>query len=80
MTFISKPSMIRTIKQDHSGFHIVDGFITTPRAGFEISASCPKAYKDVIMQALEYGYLKPVAHVYGKELTMDAMRDTTWKK
>jgi hypothetical protein len=73
-------SNIRTVKHGDPKFTLVDGFVTCPRAGFEISASCPKAYKDVIMQALEYGYLKPVAHVYGKELTMDAMRDTTWKK
>lgn len=73
-------SNIRTVKHGDPKFTLVDGIVTCPRAGFEISASCPKAYKDVIMQALEYGYLKPVAHMYGKELTMDAMRDTTWKK
>lgn len=69
-------SNIRTIKQDDSRFTLIDGIVTAPRAGFKISQSCPKEYKYVIMQALEYGYLKPVAHVYGKELTMDAMRDS----
>jgi hypothetical protein len=67
-------SKIRTVRQGDPKFTLIDGVVTCPRAGFEISASCPEGYKSVIMQALEYGYLKPVAHVYGKELTMDAMR------
>lgn len=67
-------SKIKTIRQDDPKFMLQDLYVLCPRAGFEISQACPKAYRDVIMQALEYGYLKPVAHVYGKELTMDAMR------
>jgi hypothetical protein len=68
-------SKIRTIRKGDPKFTLNDGAVVCPRAGFEISASCPEGYKIVIMQALEYGYLKPVAHVYGKELTIDAMRD-----
>lgn len=73
-------SKIKTLRQDDPKFMIYDAFVMVPRAGFELSNTCPKAYKDVILQAIEYGYLKPVANVYGKELTMDAMRDTSWKK
>jgi hypothetical protein len=53
---------------------LTDGFVTCPRAGFEISQSCPAEYKSIFITAINAGWLKPVAHVYGKELTMDAMR------
>jgi len=53
---------------------ITDGFVTCPRAGFEISQSCPAEYKSIFVTAINAGWLKPVAHVYSKELTMDALR------
>jgi hypothetical protein len=80
MKITVRQSNIRTIKNNDPRFTLIDGVVTCPRAGFEISSTCPTAYKDVILQAIEYGYLKPVANVYGKELTMDALRDNTWKK
>ena len=67
-------SRIKTIRQDDPKFMLQDTFVLCPRAGFEISHTCPTAYKDVILQAIKYGYLMPVANVYGKELTMDALR------
>jgi hypothetical protein len=51
-----------------------DGLMICPRAGFEISEKCPTNYAKVLAECIEHGWLKPVAHVYGKELTMDAMR------
>lgn len=74
MKITQRRSKIRTIRYDDPKFTLVDGIVTCPRASFEISQTCPEEYKDVILQALRYGYLNPVAHVYGKELTMDAMR------
>jgi hypothetical protein len=80
MNITVKQTKIRTLRQGDPKFTLVDGVVVCPRAGFEISSTCPTDYKRIIMQALEYGYLKPVAHVYGKELTMDSLRDTAWKK
>jgi len=51
-----------------------DVLTTCPRAGFEISRGCPSAYRQIISECINNGWLKPVAHVYGKELTMDALR------
>jgi len=51
-----------------------DGLMICPRAGFEISEKCPTNYAKVLAECIKYGWLKPVAHVYGKELTMDALR------
>jgi hypothetical protein len=74
MNITQNKSKIKTIRQGDPKFTLVDGFVTCPRAGFEISERCPKEYREILMQALEYGYIKPVAHVYGKELTIDALR------
>jgi hypothetical protein len=74
MKFTSHQSNIRTIRQGDPKFTLTDKFVTCPRAGFEISEKCPTNYAKVLAECIEYGWLKPVAHVYGKELTMDAMR------
>jgi hypothetical protein len=65
---------IRTIQQDHPQFLLRSGNTICPRAGFQISDSCPPEYDTIIRQALLNGWIKPVAHVYGQELTMDLLR------
>lgn len=67
-------SKISTIKQDNPKFMLRDGMVVCPRAGFEISKSCPDEYKSIFITAINAGWIKPVAYVYGKELTMDALR------
>jgi len=70
----TRTTNIRTIRQGDSKFILTDGLVICPRAGFEISEKCPTNYAKVLAECIEYGWLKPVAHVYGKELTMDALR------
>jgi len=65
---------IKTIRQGDPKFMLQDHFVVCPRAGFEISQHCPREYKTIISECINNGWLKPVAHVYGKELTMDALR------
>ena len=74
MTYTVHQSQIRTIRQEDPSFMITDKFIMTPRAGFEINEKCPREYKMIIAECIDRGWIKPVAHVYGKELTMDALR------
>jgi hypothetical protein len=74
MNITVKKSNIRTIREDDPKFTLNDGIVTCPRAGFEISGKCPAEYRQILMQALKYGYIKPVAYVYGKEITMDSLR------
>lgn len=64
-THISK---VRTISRDDPRFLIKDKFTVTPRAGFEISRSCPSEYKSILQQAINAGWIKPVAHVTDREL------------
>ena len=53
---------------------LTDGFVISPRAGFEISDDCPYNHLQILQTCIDRGWIKPVAHVYGKELTMDALR------
>ncbi len=69
-----KKSKIQTVRQGDDKFMMQDGMTVCPRAGFEINQQCPREYKLIISECINNGWLKPVAHVYGKELTMDALR------
>ena len=74
MKISTRTTNIRTIRQGDSKFMLNDGIVVCPRAGFEINEKCPTAYRQMLMTALDLGWIRPVAHVYGKELTMDALR------
>lgn len=67
-------SQIQTVKQGDPQWLLKDGVVVAPRAGFEISQRCPDNYASLIQECINYGWLKPVAYVYGKTLTMDALR------
>jgi hypothetical protein len=68
MKITSHKSQIKTIKSNDRKFLINDGLIVAPRAGFEISKSCPYEYRLIINECLQNGWLQPVAHVTEKEL------------
>jgi hypothetical protein len=74
MKFVQQVSKIQTVRQEDPKFVIYDGLMQAPRAGFEISQRCPEEYKMIINECILRGWIKPIAHVYGKELTMDALR------
>ena len=74
---ITVKSRIKTIKPGDPGFMIADGLTTSSRASIEISADCPGRYRDIIAECFNRGWIKPVAHMYDKELTMDYLRSQT---
>jgi hypothetical protein len=63
-----RQTALRTIKPGEPKWLIRDGFLVSPRAGFEISNSCPYEYRMVIDECLRNGWLKPVATVKDNEL------------
>jgi hypothetical protein len=65
----------RTIRPGDSDFIIQDGLTVVPRAGFELTASCPIGYRDVIMMAINQGYLTPIATVRDSEYMWDQLGD-----
>ena len=68
MSFRIHSTCVRSLKQSDPGFYIRDGVVIAPRAGFEISESCPDNYRSIIVQALKVGWIKPVANVTEQEL------------
>lgn len=68
MTYTLHKSQIRTIKPGDKNFVITDGLTQANRAGLEISQRCPENYKDLILECIQHGWLKPVANVTEREL------------
>ncbi len=65
---------VKSIRQDDDDFMLNDGLVMYPRAMVHILPDCPSNIRHYIQWAISEGYLKTVAHVYGKELTMDKLR------
>ena len=68
MSINTYQSQIRTIRQNDPRFTIVDNFVTAPRAGIEISNRCPENYKDLILECINHGWIKPIANLTEREL------------
>ena len=64
---------IRTVRHHDDDFMITNGYTITPRAGFEISSGCPSNYKEIIVECIGRGWLKPVAHIYDRELMWEKL-------
>jgi hypothetical protein len=73
MNITFKTTMIRTLRPGDKGFTIIDGFMTSPRASFEISNSCPAEYKSIFITAINAGWLKPVAHMHEREVLISGL-------
>ena len=68
MNIRTHQSQIHRIKPGDPNFVISDGLTQAHRAGIEISQRCPENYKDLILECIRHGWLKPVAHVTEREL------------
>ena len=64
----TRQTSLRTIKRDDPKFMLVDGMVTVPRAGFEISQRCPNEYKLILLDCIKNGWINPVATVKDNEL------------
>jgi len=65
----------RMLRHKDKDFHFSpDGITLVPRASFEISSGCPGNYADVIRECINYGWLKPVAHMRDEELTWELLK------
>jgi len=73
MKFTTHHSQIRTIKQDDPRFRIIDKFVVSPRAGFEISKQCPREYKLILSECIDRGWIQPVAFMTERELLISGL-------
>ena len=73
MNFTTTEKTIKTIRKDDPDFTIDNGIIMAPRAGFEISNKCPSTYKLMIVEAINNGWLKPIAYMKESEYTWEKL-------
>lgn len=73
VNFTARQSFIKTFRPSDPEFTIIDGFMTSPRASFEISQSCPAEYKSIFITAINAGWLKPVAHMHEREVLISGL-------
>jgi hypothetical protein len=67
-------SKIQTVKQGDPRWLLEDGLVIYPRAAIYIDENCPSRERSIIENCVRQGWIQPIAHVYGKELTWDALR------
>jgi|CryBogDrversion2_5_1035270.scaffolds.fasta_scaffold03771_1 hypothetical protein len=70
----TKEPTTRTIKAGDPNYMISDGLTLAQRAGIEIDPACPSAYKSIIIQAYNNGWLKPFSVVTAEEYTWMTLR------
>jgi hypothetical protein len=73
MNIVENKISIRTLRPGDNGFVIDDGISQYQRASFEISNNCPAEYKSIFITAINAGWLKPVAHMYERELLISGL-------
>jgi hypothetical protein len=74
MTFLTKKSKLRTVKPGDPLFTINDGLVIANRAGFDISQNCPNEYRMIILECMNNGWLKPVAHMTAEEHLIETLK------
>ena len=66
---------IKTLKSGDKDFTFSpDDIMVVPRAGFEISSGCPSNYREIIMECMQYGWLKPVANMKESEYSWEMLQ------
>ena len=63
-------TQIRSIKPSDPNFIVGDGIVTAHRASIEISQRCPENYKDLIVECIRHGWIKPVAYMTEREMAL----------
>ncbi len=64
----------KTLRPSDPDFHMDNGIVQVPRAAIEISQRCPDNYASLILECINHGWLKPVAHMRDTEYTMELLR------
>ena len=75
MIFTTNGTTFKEIQQGDPDFTMTDGIKLVPRAGFEISKHCPREYKLILIECINNGWLKPVAHVKESDYVWEKLGD-----
>ena len=75
MSFVTHQSNIFTLRPGDRHFQIQDKLLVAQRAGFEISKNCPANHTVYITNAIDQGWLTPVAHITEREMLFIGLTD-----
>ena len=76
MTFTTSKTKIKLIKSGDPDFTFsTDGITVTRRAGIEIDPKCPMGYRELLIQAVSRGWIKPFAVMKDNELMWDKLSE-----
>ena len=67
-------TLVRELRKGDSDFYFADGMVQYPRAGFEISVMCPVRYQEILVEAFEKGWIRPVAYMKESEYVWDQLQ------
>lgn len=74
MSYIVKPSEVKTLLPEDKGFKFMSELVEYPRAAITVTKECPANYMDIIYTCQAKGWLKPVAYVPTKELIWEELQ------
>jgi hypothetical protein len=68
-------SKFKTLKSGDDDFTFSpDGITMVPRASLVISQRCPENYRTLILECVNHGWLKPIAHMRETEYTWEMLQ------
>lgn len=73
ITYTPPDKIIKTIRQNDPDFYIDNGFVISPRVGFEISNKCPSRYKSMLIEAMKNGWIEPIAYMKESEFVWEKL-------
>lgn len=65
---------IRVVRNDDPDFQISAGLIRSPRAAIEIMENCPDSYRYMLIEAVNRGWIQPVAYLTEKESVWEKLQ------
>lgn len=67
--FINQTTDYESLQPGDPMFTFQSGMTVVPRASIVVDKDCPERYTDILVQAIQRGWVKPVAHIQGKDAT-----------
>lgn len=74
MSYLVKPTEVKTLLPEDNGFKFTINLIEYPRAAIVITKSCPDNVAQMIQLYQKKGYIKPIAYVPTKEFIWEELK------
>lgn len=75
MKVLSPKDKIKTIRKGDPDFYFKTDMVTQPRAGFEIDPNCSERHRQLLMECIQIGWIKPVAYMKTTEYFWETLAE-----